>query len=66
MQGLRRLTDEGLPFAGGARVAGELVVGEEAEFAQEGRLDLADVRAIPGEERALQERLHVCGVRVST
>lgn len=51
-------TDEGLPLAGGARVTGELAVGEEAELPEEGRLDLADVGAVAGEEGPLQESLH--------
>ncbi len=52
-----RRTDEGLPLAGGARVAGERAVGEQTQLSVEGRLDLADVGAVAGEQGALQERL---------
>ena len=48
------LTDEGLPLAGGARVARELRVGLETELAVERRLDLALVAARAGEQRAAE------------
>ncbi len=51
---MRVRTDEGLPLAGGARVAGELSVGLQAQLAAEGRHYLALVAAVPGEERALE------------
>ena len=50
-------TDERLPLARRAGVAGNLCVGEEAELALEGRLDLTDVGAVTREEGALEERL---------
>ena len=57
------LTDEGLPLAGGARVARELRVGLKAELAAERRLDLALVATRSGEQRAaelsLDEELRV-------
>ena len=53
----RGRTDERLPLARGARVARDVRIREQAELASEGRLDLADVRAVAGEERALEERL---------
>ena len=48
------LTDEGLPLAGGARVARELRVGLKAELAAERRLDLALVATRSGEQRAAE------------
>ena len=50
-------TDERLPLAGGARVAGDVGVREETELAAEGRLELADVGAVTGEEHTLNESL---------
>ena len=50
-------TDERLPLASRARVTRNLIVGEEAELAQEGRLDLADVGAVTGAEDTLKEGL---------
>ena len=57
MRGETRRTDEGLPLAHRARVARDVGVREEAELAAEGRLDLADVGAVAGEEGALEEGL---------
>ena len=58
VRGETRRTDERLPLARRARVARDVGVREETELAAEGRLDLADVRAVAGEERALEERLN--------
>ena len=49
-----RHTAEGLPLAGGARVAGELAVGLETDLAGEGGLDLTLVGAGSGEERTAE------------
>ena len=47
------LTDEGLPLAGCARVAGELEIGLEADFAGERREHLAIVGTGAGESNTL-------------
>ena len=58
-------TDERLPLARGAGVARDVGVGEQAELALEGRHDLADVGAVTGEERALEEGLGCVYVSVT-
>ena len=48
------LTDEGLPLASSARVAGELGVGLKTELTAEWGLDLTLVAARAGEQRAAE------------
>ena len=56
----RVLTDEGLPLAGGARVAGDERVGLQTELARVGREDFTGVRdvTLTRERNTLKESLY--------
>ena len=51
------LTDEGLPLAGGPAVTSNDSIGLKTELSMKRRQDFPNVRAITGEELALQESL---------
>ena len=57
------LTDEGLPLAGGARVAGDERVGLQTELARVGREDFTGVRdvTLTRERNTLEEGLSPTG-----
>ena len=55
--GWETLTDEGLPLAGGARIAGDREVGLETHLTRVRGKDLAEVRAVAGEGDTLEQSL---------
>ncbi len=56
-EGKRLRTDEGLPLAGGARIAREQAVGLQTELVTEGRRHLALITTGAGEERPAEQSL---------
>ncbi len=51
------LTDEGLPFASSAGIAGKKEVRSQTELPRDGRKGLAAVGAVSGGDAALEESL---------